>query len=354
MLTVLNVSYPLASVTESTPGGAEQILSMLDAGIVAAGERSMVLAPAGSKTYGTLLPGAAVPATLTDELHSNICREYKGTIERALRDFPIDVVHLHGVDFYNYLPDSNTPIVVTLHLPPHFYPQRIFYPVRKNVHLICVSSSQLHDCPRDADVYGVIPNGVPAVHFDYPRAKGNYAICMGRICPEKGYHLALDAATAAKVPLVLAGAVFGYASHREYFDRVLAPKLVSPHKFVGAVGGKQKAQLLAGARCLVVPSLVNETSCLVAMEAMACGTPVVGFRKGALVEVIEHERTGFLVDTPAQLRDAIEATQYLSSTLCRETAERRFPASRMVQQYLALYRKLATACSSREELQKVA
>jgi glycosyltransferase involved in cell wall biosynthesis len=355
MLTVLNVSYPLAPVTESTAGGAEQIVGILDAGIVAAGERSLLLAPAGSNTCGKLLASAPVGPTLTNELHSKLCREYKYTIERALREFPVDVVHLHGVDFNGYIPDCSVPLVVTLHLPPQFYPRETFYSRRKNLHLICVSPSQARECPEGSNVYDIISNGVPTFHSDYPRAKGNYVLCMGRICPEKGYHLALDAATACGVPLVLAGTVFGYGTHQEYFDSMILPRLNPPHKFVGAVGGKQKRRLLAGARCLVVPSLVNETSCLVAMEAMACGTPVVGFRRGALADVIEHERTGFLVDSPSQFPDAINATQYLSASLCQETAERRFNSRRMVDQYLALYRKLTDAyTASREEFQRVA
>src|SRR6476646_8658382 len=97
-LTILSVGYPLAAITESTVGGAEQILAALDAGIVAAGHRSVVIAPAGSETSGLLLPTAPLPERLTDEVHDRACREYRLLIERALHEYSVDVVHLHGVD----------------------------------------------------------------------------------------------------------------------------------------------------------------------------------------------------------------------------------------------------------------
>jgi len=355
-LTVLSVGYPLAAIKENTAGGAEHILATLDAGLVAAGERSIVLAPTGSRTAGVLLPTTPIPESLTEEVHAQACEQYKKIIERVIHDDGVDIVHMHGVDFHKYLPDAGCPVVVTLHLPPDVYPPTIFQSNRPNLHLVCVSRSQSAECPKGANLYTTIPNGVSPIHAEYPRVKGNYALCLGRICPEKGFHLAIDAATACGVPLVLAGVVFGYNSHKHYFEAVIRPRLIPPHKFVGAIGGKQKMQLLAGARCLVVPSLVNETACLAAMEALACGTPVVAFRRGALVDVIENDKTGYLVDSPEQLPGAIEATQYLSSSLCREFAEQHLSASLMVQRYLSLYRDLATHADSTlgEALQEAA
>src|SRR5262249_47151309 len=234
-LTVLSVSYPLAPVKESTAGGAEQVLAALDAGIVAAGEHSLVLAPAGSKVRGTLLPSSPVKSNLTEEFHTDACREYQRLIEIAIRDFHVDIVHMHGLDFYRYLPESGTPVVVTLHLPLHFYPLEVFRSPRPHLHLICVSHSQAEKCPEGFPRQ-VIANGVALPFSDFPRAKGNYLVCMGRICPEKGFHLAMDAATECNIPLVLAGTVFGYGSHQEYFETSIKPRLVPPHRFVGAVG----------------------------------------------------------------------------------------------------------------------
>ena len=99
---------------------------------------------------------------------------------------------------------------------------------------------------------------------------------------------------------------------------------------------------MAGARCLLVPSLAPETSSLVAMEAMASGTPVVAFPSGALREVVVHQRTGFLVNSAEEMADAILETDSIAPSACREEAERRFSSTRMFAEYLDLYR--ATTC----------
>jgi glycosyltransferase involved in cell wall biosynthesis len=339
-LTVLNVGYPFAKVSPRTAGGAEQILALLDDALVEEGHRSIVIAPEGSECRGTLLPTAKVDEELDETKHAAACKKHLETIQQALSNFTIDVIHMHGIDFHRYLP-SHVAIVVTLHLPPSWYPPEIFSRRREGLHLVCVSRSQRHHCPADAEVEAVIANGVPLDDFQLATGKQNYVIAIGRICPEKGFHLAIDAAQRAHMPLLLAGEVFGYATHQRYWNEELKPRLNPPHRFLGPVGREEKRSLLAHARCLVVTSLVDETSSLVAMEAMACGTPVVALRRGALPEVVDHGRTGFLVDTPAELPDAILAAHKLSPRVSRAHAEAYFCGHRMTTQYLQLYRQLS-------------
>lgn len=339
-MNVLSVGYPLAPVGENTAGGAEQVLSMLDEALVRAGHHSFVIAPEGSNCRGILLRLAKVPKRLDEDFQCFARQKVRAALRFALSRWPVDVIHLHGVDFFDYLPEPGPPVVITLHLPPAWYPSEVFRLTRPDTHLICVSNSQLRECPPGAQIHRVIDNGVHLDRYRPARTKGRYVVALGRICPEKGFHLALDAATHCGLPLILAGTVFGYAAHQEYFQAMIRPRLSGRHRFVGAVGRLRKRELLAGARCLVLPSLVSETSSLVAMEAMASGTPVVAFRRGALEEIIEHGRTGFLVDTPEELSDAIEASRDLSSSLCRERAEAAFSAEKMIREYLALYREV--------------
>ncbi|MCZ7678225.1 MAG: glycosyltransferase [Sandaracinaceae bacterium] len=115
------------------------------------------------------------------------------------------------------------------------------------------------------------------------------------MCEEKGYHLAIEAARRAGAPPVLAGRVFDYPAHRLYFEARIRPKLGARCCFLGPVGPRVRRRLLAGARALLVPSLVEETSSLVAMEALASATPVVALAHGALREIVDHGRTGFVV-----------------------------------------------------------
>ncbi|PYQ58699.1 MAG: glycosyltransferase family 4 protein, partial [Acidobacteria bacterium] len=161
-----------------------------------------------------------------------------------------------------------------------------------------------------------------------------------RICSEKGYHQALDAAREAGVPLILAGEVFPYEDHRRYFREEIAPRLGPGARFLGPLGLARKRRLLAAARCLIVPSRVAETSSLVAMEALACGTPVVAFRAGALPEIVEHGRTGFLVADVPEMARALRDVETLAPAVCREEAERRFSAETMISRYFDLYRQL--------------
>lgn len=339
-VTVLNVGYPLAPVLPNTAGGAEQVLAMLDSALVASGQGSLVLAPAGSTSCGTLLTIPLSDSQFSDRVRETAWQQYRGQIKRALATYPIDVVHLHGIDFLNYLPDPGVPVLVTLHLPPSWYPAEVFRLSRPDTHLVCVSTSQAAACPKGADVQ-VIRNGITLGNYRPASVKGNYVVALGRICPEKGFHLALDAATQAGIPLILAGTVFGYPAHQEYFRKEIEPRLHRMHRFMAAVGLHAKRELLAGARCLLVPSLVDETSSLVAMEAMACGTPVVAFRRGALNELIENRRTGFLVNSVAEMADAVERASQLVPRDCREFAETHFSDRRMTAEYIALYQQLA-------------
>jgi glycosyltransferase involved in cell wall biosynthesis len=342
-LTVLNVGYPLALVSESTAGGAEQVLAMLDEALVGAGHRSLVIAPEGSQVRGHLLPIPESGRELNDEVHAVAILHQRAALRSALARFSVDVVHMHGIDFLNYLPDEGVPVLVTLHLPPSWYPPAVFHLTRPNTYLVCVSHSQARGCPAEANIRAIVPNGVRLEQFRPGRRKRDYVMSMGRICPEKGFHLALDAARRSGISLFLAGNVFGYASHQNYFDEQIRPRLVGGHRFLGEIGPTRKRHLLAGARCLLAPSLVSETSSLVAMEALASGTPVVALPKGALVELIQHGHSGFLVNTVDEMVDAIRATEDVDPAVCRQEAETRFSAGRMCQLYLTLYGRAGTA-----------
>ncbi len=121
----------------------------------------------------------------------------------------------------------------------------------------------------------------------------------------------------------------------------MQPRLDARRRFVGPAGFARKRRLLTAARCLLVPSLAPETSSLVAREALACGTPVIGFPHGALPDTIEHGRTGFLVDSVDGMADAIGLARGLDAALCRRVAAERFSLGRMTARYFALYRRLA-------------
>jgi glycosyltransferase involved in cell wall biosynthesis len=173
--------------------------------------------------------------------------------------------------------------------------------------------------------------------------KRGYALALGRICPEKGFHLALDAAREAGWPLLLGGQVFPYPEHQRYFDTQIGPRLDRCRRYLGPVALARKRRLLAGARCLLCPSQVPETSALVAMEALACGTPVVALRAGSVPEVIEDGVTGFVRDTEDELVAAVGHIDDIDRARCRQEVERRFSPRVMAERYERVYRGLLTA-----------
>jgi len=335
-LTVLNVAYPLARVSDAIAGGAEQVLLAIDKALICSGHRSMVMAAAGSRCHGLLLP-VQIPSGKLDEAAKTEARgRFRYALNRALESYSVDVVHMHGLDFDKYLPECEVPIVVSLHLPLDWYSQEALQH-RPNVSLVCVSRHQAQTAPAGTRIDRTIPNGIDLSRFHVAHRNGAYALFMGRICPEKGLHLAIEAAERARVRLLIAGTVFVYPEHRQYFDSMIRPRLGANVVFLGAVGGRRKAKLLAGAKCLLVPSLVRETSSLIAMEAVASGTPVIAWRSGALPEIVAEGRTGFLVTSTEEMSRAIARAAVILSDDCRREAERRFSAEKMVAAYLDLY-----------------
>ena len=338
-LTVLNVAYPLAPVGPDAVGGAEQVLAAIDRALVEAGHRSLIVAQEGSRCAGTLIALPRHDGPIDELALARAQAAARHAIEGALQREPIDVVHLHGVDFDHYAPRADVPVLATLHLPPGWYAPAAFH--LPGVHLQCVSASQRQRCPPGAHLVRDVENGVDLDAFHPAHRRRGYAIALGRICPEKGFHFALRAARAAGMPLLLAGRVFDYEIHRRYFHDEIAPLLDGARRFVGPIGATQKRRLLGAARCVVVPSLAPETSSLVAMEALASGAPILAYAAGALSDIVEHGRTGFIARSVDELGQLMLRAGDLRPKDCRAAAERRFSARRMTAEYLGLYEELA-------------
>jgi glycosyltransferase involved in cell wall biosynthesis len=340
-LTVLNVAFPFAPVGLDAVGGAEQVLAQLDAALVRAGHRSVVVACAGSRPAGTLVATPRAAGAITEARRRRVHAAHRRAIDDVLRRWPVDLVHMHGIDFHAYLPPPGPPVLVTLHLPPEWYPPEIFHPERPGTFLHCVSAAQRARCPSGAMLLPEVPNGVALDALAARHAKRRFALALGRICPEKGFHIALDAAQRAGVPLLLAGQTFPYEAHETYFAREIAPRLDAGRRFIGPIGPTRKRRLLSAARCLLLPSLAPETSSLVAMEALACGTPVIAFPSGALPEIVEHGRTGFIVRNEREMAEAIHSAALIEPEVCRTAARERFSLEHTIERYFALYRDLA-------------
>lgn len=338
--TVLSVGYPFARVGADPLGGAEQVLAHLDRTLAADGWRSLVVAPEGSATAGELLPIPAIPREIDQSARERVHAAVREAVAQAVARERIDLIHLHGIDFHAYLPPVGPPVLATLHLPLAWYPPEALRPVRPLTWLVPVSAMQAATAPAGVALERPIENGVDVSRFARPCRKRGYVAALGRICPEKGFHLALDAARLADVPLLLAGEVFPYPEHRRYFEAEIRPRLDRRRRWIGPVSGRAKQRLLAGARCLMAPSLAPETSSLVAREALASGTPVIAAPVGALPDVVEPGVTGFLAAGAEAMAAAIPLCDRIDPETCRARAAARFGLSGMTDSYLALYRQL--------------
>ena len=350
---ILYVPYPLSTVTEESCGGAEQVLFLVEQVMHRRGYRTTVAACSGSRVAGELIDTGAVALTF-DQLAERDVEQNRRTLEAIRRrkdtHHKFDLIHDHGGRFWTNATKFDTPLLLTLHLPRDFYPDGFFDHVPANVYFNCVSQSQLNsflDLPR---IMGYVRNGIDIDRFPFCAAKQDYLVWLGRVCEEKGLHIAAEVAQRARLPLVIMGPGYLFPSYREYFDEQVQPYLERNPNFsyIDSPSVAKKAAILARARALLVPSLVEETSSLVSMEAMACGTPVIAFRRGALPEVVINSRTGIIVDTIDEMTAAIGHVSAISPRECREHVKRHHQRSRMGRDYERIYEAILDPAVEKE------
>jgi glycosyltransferase involved in cell wall biosynthesis len=193
-------------------------------------------------------------------------------------------------------------------------------------------------------------HGMPERLLTPQPARQDYLAFLGRISPEKGIVAAIDIAAACGLPLRVAAKIG--AEDAAYHAEVVAPRLAGPGvAFIGEIDDAEKPAFLSGARALLVPIDWPEPFGLVMIEAMACGCPVIAFRRGSVPEVVEHGRTGFIVEDVAGAVAAVAALDQLSRPAIRRRFEQRWTARRMAEDYLDVYQRLA--CAGRPALRAV-
>ena len=320
-------------------GGAEQVLSAIDQALVRQGHRSIVVACRGSTAAGEWIDTGVDPEAAIDDAHRAAAQDAtRQAVATASRE--ADLVHLHGLDFHAVLPPAGPAALVTLHLPLRWYPAPAWSDSRPRTWMHGVSAAQTSSMPLDPNLLPPIANGVPVDELQRPlHAKRTFALTLGRVCAEKGQHLALRAAHSADAPLLIGGAVFGYDAHRSYFEQEVTPLLDRRRRFLGPLTFARKRRLLAAARCLLISSQA-ETSSLVAMEAAACGTPVIAFRAGALPDIVVDGVTGFVVDDASEMADRMRDIGDIDPQRCRRHALAHFSLEPMTGAYIERYHRL--------------
>ncbi len=315
-------------------GPWEQFVSLLTEGLVARGVDVTLFATADSVTSARLVGTAPTGYSEDPELDAKVweCLHLATVFEHADE---FDLIH-NNADFpalaYSRLVD--TPLVTTIH---GFSSERIV-PVYERyddvVHYVAISEANRHPRLRYA---ATIHHGIDMGAFPLGDGAGGYLLFFGRIHPDKGTAEALDAAERAGLPLVLAGIV----QDRQYFERLVAPRVDGERvRYLGPVGPERRASLLGGAVALLHLIGFDEPFGFSVVEAMACGTPVIAYPRGSLPELVRDGENGFLVATLDAAVAAVERAARLDRRSVRASVEGRFGVERMVDEYLALYRRV--------------
>ena len=335
----------VAPLCESVPpklyGGTERVVSYLTEELVRRGHDVTLFASGDSETSARLVPGCALALWRDPSVRETLPHHVR-QLEQVFREARrFDVIHFHGD--YIHLPllrRHPCASVTTLHGALHTPDLEPLFEEYPDVPLVSISDSQRQPIPW-ASWQATIHHGLPlGLHTFRERADG-YLAFLGRTSPEKGLPRAIEIARRTGRRLLIAAKI--YPEERPYFEGTIAPLLRASRgvEFIGEVGGREKDAFLGGADALLFPIDWPEPFGLVMIEALACGTPVIGWRNGSVPEVIEDGVTGFVVEDIDEAVRAVERVATLRRRACRLAFETRFDAARMTQDYLAVYRRLA-------------
>ena len=337
----------IAPLIESVPprlyGGTERIVSYLSEELVRQGHDVTLFASGDSLTTAELVPcserALRLDSTIRDPLPY-----YMVMLDRVRRRaHEFDVLHFH-IDYLHFplFRHLAARTLTTQHGRLDLPDLPVAYRAFPEFPLISISDDQRRPRP-DWNWLRTVHHGLPPHLYPFaPLARGGYLAFLGRICPEKRPDRAVEIARRAGLPLKIAAKVDRV--DQAYFDEVIRPLLRDPLiEYVGEIGERDKAAFLGGARALLFPIDWPEPFGLVMIEAMACGTPVIAYRRGSVPEVIEDGWTGFVVDDLAGAVAAVESLDRLDRGLIRARFEQRFTVRRMAKDYVAAYSSLGVA-----------
>jgi len=334
----------VAPLYESVPpkyyGGTERVVSYLTEELVRQGHEVTLFASGDSVTKAHLVAACRRSLRMDKHCVDRMAHHILMLEHVRQRAAEFDIVHFH-TDYLHFPLSRREQIthVTTLHGRldiPDLVP---LYHEFREMPVVSISNCQREPLPR-ANWQATVYHGVPADMYQFRADPGSYLAFLGRISPEKRVDRAIKIARQVQIPLKIAAKVDRV--DKDYFEGVIEPLLRdSLVEFVGEIGEGEKDEFLGHAYALLFPIDWPEPFGLVMIEAMACGTPVIAYRSGAVPEVMEEGHTGFIVEG---LEDAVEAVRRvpeLSRKRCREIFDQRFTAARMARDYVHLYERLS-------------
>ena len=333
----------VAPLYESVPpklyGGTERVVSYLTEELIQQGHQVTLFASGDSITRARLRASCARSLRMDKACHDPIVY-HTLMLEQLLREAAsFDIIHFH-IDYFHF-PSSRrqpTPIVHTSHGRldmPELVP--LFHEFR-DIPVVSISDAQRAPLPWinwQATVY----HGLPEDSYTFQASPGEYLVFLGRISPEKQVHHAIEIARRVGMKLKIAAKID--RRDCEYYQTVVEPLLADPMvEYIGEIGAEEKDQFLGQAYALLFPIDWPEPFGLVMIEALACGTPVIAYRRGSVPEVLEDGVTGFIVEDLEEAVQAVRRIEHLDRGECRRQFEQRFSVSRMTYDYLEVYQRL--------------
>lgn len=327
-------------------GGTELVVSNLTEELIKRGHQVTLLASGDSITKSRLIPTSKKAVRTDINIGTNsLKRNATKLIEVAqiinfLQQHKFDIIHNH-IDWH-FLPFisllNSAPVITTLHDSLDTDYQKFVYNAIPDKNYISISNNQRRPMPR-LNFISTIYHGIQINKFSFNSKKGEYVAFLGRMSPEKGPLQAIQAAKRAKIPLIMAAKVD--LADKEYFNKKIKPlidgKLV---KFIGEVNHRSKVKLLRNATALLSLIQWEEPFGLVMIEALACGTPVIANKRGSVPEIIQNNKTGFIVKNISEAVKAIHNIDRINRFDCRKSAEEKFSVERMAEEYEKIYYKL--------------
>src|SRR6516164_2520980 len=332
-------------------GGTERIVSYLTEELVRQGHDVTLFASGDSKTSAKLVACSKMALRLDPSVKDPLLYHIMMLEEVRQRIDQFDVLHFHIDILHAPLIRHIADRTLTTQHGRLDLPDLIpFYRMFRELPLVSVSNDQ-HKYLRHANWVGTVHHGLPRDLLPFqPNAAGRYLAFLGRISPEKGPNRAIEIAARAGMPLEIAAKVDRV--DQTYWDEIIQP-MVEAHsnvEFIGEIGERDKAAFLGEAAALLFPIDWPEPFGLVMIEAMACGTPVIAFRRGSVSEVVEDGISGFVVDTIEEAVRAVQRIVTLDRARVRAAFERRFTVDRIARDYVQIYRELAPARAKSERV----
>lgn len=346
-LNIVLVAPPYFDVPPVGYGGVEAVVAELADTLVARGHRVTLLGAGKPGTEAEFVPvwESTQAERLGDPFPEVVnALKVRRTVEKLARSRHIDIIHDHtfagplNAPAYEAL---GIPTAVTVHGPVDNDMWEYYGALDEHTRLVAISDRQRELAPS-FNWIGRVHNALRPSEWPFRTEKQDYALFLGRYASYKGPHLALHAAHEAGIKLVLAGKC-NEPPEKAFFAQEIEPLLTDNDHVFGEADAMAKRELLAGARCLLFPIQWEEPFGIVMIEAMACGTPVVALRGGAVEEVIEDGVTGFICDHPDELPAAIARASELDPHACRRRVEDYFGVDQLGAGYEAAYYRILDA-----------